>query len=122
MLKLKKTPTGWSASRGLMYFDAIKGLSGIEIKAQHQGMTFNLQAKSIAEAERKIAQFISAAIAEINAGKEIKAAEFAAYHQAAQAQTCDHEWVSLPVADHLNIVSSAKCAKCGEAHVTPRSN
>jgi len=125
MLKLKKTKKGWSASRGLMFFDAVKVLGGIEIKARHQGMEFRLEAKSIAEAERKIAAWIEAAHAEtmqdrllmMQASNERWAAQ-----DKAQAQGCTHEWVDQVVTDHLNIVSHSKCSKCGELKTVPRSN
>lgn len=122
-MKLKKTKTGWEASHGpFMHFNAVKTLAGIEIKATHQGMEFRLEAKSIADAERKIAAFVSASIAEINADREIRQAEFADFH-AAQAQAkCVHVWVDQPITDRLNIVSHSNCSKCGESKVIPRSN
>lgn len=122
-MKLKKTKTGWEASHGpFMRFEAVRSLSGIEIKATHRGMEFRLEAKSIADAERKIAAFVSASIAEINADREIRQAEFADFH-AAQAQAkCVHVWVDQPITDRLNIVSHSNCSKCGESKIVPRSN
>lgn len=126
MLKIKqvgKTST-YKCSHGLYFFTALKVAGGIDVTAKlpAYGQEFKLQAKSIAEAERKIAAFIEACRAEIDAERKIKRAEFDDFHAKQAQATCAHDWVEAPVKDHLNIVSHSKCSKCGEHNTIPRSN
>lgn len=125
-MKLKqvgKTRT-YKCSHGLYFFTALKVTGGIDVTAKlpAYGQEFKLQAKSIAEAERKIAAFIEACRAEIDAEREIKRAEFDAFHAQRAQATCAHDWVELAVTDHLNIAAAHQCSKCGESRTIPRSN
>lgn len=127
MLKLKQVgkTNAYKCSHGLYFFTALKVAGGIDVTAKlpAYGQEFTLEtAKSIAEAERKIASFIEACRAEIDAERKIRQAEFAEFHAKRAQATCAHDWVELAVTDHLNIVSHSKCSKCGEHNTIPRSN
>lgn len=105
-------------------FRASKTAEGILINAKSiTGMTQTLTAKSISEAERKIAAFVKAAQEEVwQERQRMMKASNERWAAQAQAQGCAHEWVDMPVTDHLNIAEAHQCSKCGESRTIPRSN
>lgn len=124
-MKLKQGKNKLYCFNGRYGFIGEKTASGIEIEAtRFCGMKFQITAKTVAEADRKIAAFISADIAETHANNAIRTAERAERQAQVQtpAPTCAHSWVDMPVTDYLNIAAAHRCSLCGESKVIPRSN
>lgn len=123
-MKLKQGKNKLYCSNGRFGFIGEKTASGIEIEAtRFCGMKFKIAARTLAEANRKIAEFVSADIAETHANNEIRTAERAERQAQDQAQpVCAHVWVDQPITDRLNIAAVHKCSICGEQLFVPRSN
>lgn len=122
-MKLKQTKNKLYCSNGRFGFIGEKTAAGIEIDVtRFCGMKFKIAARTLAEANRKIAEFISADIAETNADREIRHKQRMEARAAQEQATCAHNWESQPITDHLNIAAVHHCSKCGESLFVPRSN